>query len=215
MALKSSIIKITLTYMLLLNNVHNGISDTPNIPLKPTPTQIVIEDISEGRQLKSLDLVASSGQKLSSEKLRSKKCLLITFFPKCFTGNCTSQLTSIRDSYSDFQKAGIEVWAVSTDPAEGPQGQKAFAKFLKLPFPLIPDTDRKISKMFGAVQSEKQMALRMSVFVDKEGVVRWIDKQIDPRNHARDVLARYKAEIAVPKVEKEAQTTSENTRPPK
>jgi len=123
-------------------------------------------------------------------ELRGKKSLLITFFPRCFTGNCTSQLTSLRDVYPQLQKADIEVWAVSTDQASGPHGQKAFAKFLRLPFPLIPDPDRKLCLQFGAVHTKEQMAARMSVFIDKGGQVKWIDKQISPRTHGADVLAR-------------------------
>jgi peroxiredoxin Q/BCP len=122
--------------------------------------------------------------------LKGRRHLLLTFFPRCFTGNCASQLTSLRDSYTALQKAGVEVWAVSTDPADGPQGQRAFSKHFKLPFPLLPDTGRKISLAYGAVQSKDQVAARMSVFIDKNGIVRWIDKQINPRTHGADVLAR-------------------------
>lgn len=122
------------------------------------------------------------------ESLRGKKNLLLTFFPRCFTGNCASQLSSLRDNYDDLQKAGVEVWAASTDPAEGEKGQRAFARHLKLPFPLLPDTRREISLLYGAVQSREQMAARMSIFIDTNGTVLWIDKQINPRTHGEDVL---------------------------
>lgn len=126
-------------------------------------------------------------------ELRGKKSLLITFFPRCFTGNCTSQLTSLRDAYPALQKAGVEVWAVSTDQADGPHGQRAFGKFLRLPFVLLPDPDRKLCLQFGAVRTKEQLAARMSVFIDKTGQVLWIDKQISPRTHGADVLSRLQA----------------------
>ena len=150
-----------------------------------------------GQPSPPLTVVDASGQKRSLLQLRGKKALLLTFFPRCFTGNCTSQLTSLREVYPSLQKAGVEVWGVSTDSAQGRWGQRAFAKHLQLPFPLIPDTDRKISLACGAVQTRQQMAARMSVFIDKNGVVRWIDKQMDIRSHGKEVVARVQAEAAM------------------
>ena len=53
------------------------------------------------------------------------------------------------------------------------------------------------------MQSKDQMAARMSVFIDKNGIVRWIDKQINPRTHGADVLARVQADAkAIPPITK-------------
>lgn len=124
-----------------------------------------------------------------SSDLRGRRWLLLTFFPRCFTGTCARQLTSLRDCYPALQKAGVEVWAVSTDGADGPDGQRAFAHHLKLPFALLPDVDRKLSLSFGAVLTREQMAARMTVLIDSQGIVRSLDKQINPRTHGSDVLA--------------------------
>lgn len=168
-----------------------------NSPLASSAQDISAQCPIIGNVAPSLSLFDASKRRHALSDGRGRRALLITFFPRCFTGNCASQLTSLRDSYPALQKAGVEVWAVSTDPADGSQGQRAFSKHLKLPFPLFPDTDRKISLAYGAVQSKDQMAARMSVFIDKNGIVRWIDKQINPRTHGADVLARIRAEAKV------------------
>ncbi len=170
----------------------------PKAAPKNGSNQLPVVPIIIGQKVPVLSVVDAFNRPRRLADLRGKRHLLLTLFPKCFTGNCTDQLISLRDSYSDLQKQGVEVWAVSTDAADGPKGQRAFAQHLKLPFPLIPDTDRKISLAFGAVQSKEQMAARMSVFIDKEGTVRWIDKQIDPRTHGADVLTRLQEESASP-----------------
>ena len=123
-------------------------------------------------------------------ELKGKKNVLLTFFPKCFTSNCTSQVSSLRDSYHQLQAKDVEVWAVSVDAAGGSKGQRAFAKELHLPFPLLPDTQRKICLLYGATQATNQLAARMSVFIDKTGTIRWIDKQINIKTHGADVLTR-------------------------
>ena len=85
------------------------------------------------------------------------------------------------------------MWAVSADPAEGHKGQRAFAAQLNLDFPLIPDTDRNLSILFGAAYSRLQLPSRMSVLIDKAGIVRLIDKQINPRTHGVDMVAKLRA----------------------
>ncbi|RYZ78307.1 MAG: peroxiredoxin family protein [Proteobacteria bacterium] len=135
-----------------------------------------------------------NGKTHSTNELVGKKNLLVTFFPKCFTFNCTNQITSLRDVYAQLRENDIEVWGVSTDEAEGIKGQKAYAHHLKLPFLLIPDPSRKICLLYGAVNDRKQMAARMSIFIDKHGIVRWIDKQMYPPTHGKDVLTRLKNE---------------------
>lgn len=122
--------------------------------------------------------------------LKGKKYLLLTFFPKCFTGTCSKQLESLRNAWPQLQENDVEVWGVSVDPAAGEKGQRAFAEFLKLPFPLLPDTGRNLSILYGAAQSPNQTSSRMSVLIDKQGIVRWIDKQINPTTHGLDVVAK-------------------------
>ncbi len=124
--------------------------------------------------------------------LKGKKYLLLTFFPKCFTGTCSKQLESLRDAWPKLQENDVEVWGISVDPAEGEKGQRAFAEFLKLPFPLLPDTGRNLSILYSAANSPNQTSSRMSVLIDKQGIVRWIDKQINPTTHGLDVMAKIK-----------------------
>ncbi|RYX84908.1 redoxin domain-containing protein [bacterium] len=124
--------------------------------------------------------------------LRGRKNLLLTFFPRCFTGKCKTQLSSLRDSFGGFQLADTEVWAVSVDAAGGEQGQKAFAQSLKLPFAMLPDEGRNICYLYGAAQTPTDLAKRQSVLIDKEGVVRFIDRAVAPETHGDDLLTHLK-----------------------
>ena len=125
--------------------------------------------------------------------LRGQKNLLLTFFPKCFTGGCANHLSSLRDKQKEFDDLNTQILAVSVDAAEGEKGQKAFAEQWKLTFPLLPDTSRALSKLFGAAQTDKQLAARMSVFVDKTGVVRWVDTDVHVATHGADALEKIRA----------------------
>ncbi len=162
----------------------------------PTLARATQPTLSVGQTAPLIDVIDASGTPRHLADLRGRKAVLLTFFPKCFTGNCTNQVISLRDSYADLQKLGVEVWAVSTDAAEGPHGQRAFIQRYKLPFALLPDGARTICLAYGAVKSKEQMAARMSVLINKDGKIAWIDKQMNPRTHGADVVARLKQENA-------------------
>ena len=119
--------------------------------------------------------------------LRGKSNVLLTFFPKCFTGGCANHLTSLRDKTAEFARTNTRIWAVSIDPADV---QIAFAKSLSLPFPMLPDTGRHLSMLYDAAQSVDELSARYSFLIDKSGIVRWIDHDVHVQTHGADVLAK-------------------------
>lgn len=153
-------------------------------------------EVKEGQAAPDFIVSDMNGTRRRLSDLKGRKHLLLTFFPKCFTFYCGQQLASLRETYSQLQAADVEVWGVSVDTADGERGQRAYAKHLALPFPLVPDEGRNLSLLYGATQSPTQSATRMSVFIDKSGIVRRVDKQINPQTHGEDVLAQLKSYIA-------------------
>lgn len=129
----------------------------------------------------------NNGNPRKLSDLRGRKNLLLTFFPKCFTGGCAGHLASLQQQLPDFERASTEVWAVSVDAAPD---QFAFAAKLGLQFPLLPDTSRTLSMLYGAAQNTNDMAARMSVLIDKTGVVRWVDTDVQVQTHGADVLQK-------------------------
>lgn len=169
----------------LLENLEQAASLLAQIG-DPTPKFEV------GQPAPEFTIADMNGKIRTLGEFRGRKHLLLTFFPRCFTGNCKAQLSSLRDEYTLLQANDLEVLAVSTDPADGEKGQRAYAQYLKLPFDLLSDTGRNLSILYGAANSVNQMAARQSVLIDKNGIVRWIDKQVNPTTHGADVLAKMK-----------------------
>ncbi len=68
--------------------------------------------------------------------------------------------------------------SVDSSPAN-----RAFAKQESIDFPLLSDFQRKVSKDYGILNEERGFANRATFLVDKEGVIRFIQKgneAIDP-----------------------------------
>lgn len=131
----------------------------------------------------------ASGKTWTLSQLKGKNVLL-TFFPKCFTGGCANHLSSLRDHQKEFDAANTQILAVSVDPAQGDKGQLAFTRQWGFTFPLIPDTSRALGKEFGAIQNDDELAARMSFLLDRTGVVRWIDTDVHVQTHGADVLSK-------------------------
>lgn len=151
-------------------------------------SSIVASSIVVGHLAPDFSVRDANGQMQSLGARRGKKNVLLTFFPKCFTGGCTEHLSSLRDEYANFIHNDTDIIAVSVDAAEGAQGQRAFAAKYGFPFPLIPDTNRGLSRLYGAVQTSDDMDSRLSILIDKNGVIRWIDRDVQVSTHGADVL---------------------------
>ena len=128
----------------------------------------------------------TQGKKISLASLRGHNVVL-TFFPHCFTGGCESHLASLRDTYAALQGSGAQVVAISTDDAPT---VAAFARELRLPFPTLSDPKRQIALAYGAVQNATEAPSRLTILIDKTGVVRWIDTDVRVQTHGADVLSK-------------------------
>lgn len=104
-----------------------------------------------------------------------KKTVLV-FFPGAFTGVCTKEMCTIRDSLSHLSSLMAQVVAISVD---SPFANKGFADANKLTFPVLSDYSREVIRQYGIVHDgfsglNGYIAAKRSVFVlDKDAVVRY------------------------------------------
>ncbi len=122
--------------------------------------------------------------------------VLLYFYPKDDTPGCTKEACAITDVYKDFKKQGVVVLGVSKDSTKS---HKKFAEKYNLPFTLLADTDIAVAQLYGAWQ-EKTMfgktALgmkRISYLLDTEGKIIKVYPDVDPPNHALQILNDVKA----------------------
>lgn len=117
---------------------------------------------------------------------------LVYFYPKDDTPGCTAQACGIRDSWDEFEAAGVAVVGVSFDSE---QSHRHFRKRHRLPFALAADTDRAIAAAFGVYQARRlshrmlPFARRVAFLIDKNGRVAQVYPRVNPAHQARQVLA--------------------------
>ncbi len=129
---------------------------------------------------------ASDGSTISLRDFKDKKNLVLYFYPMDNTPGCTREARAFRDAADGFKKAGTAIVGVST---QGIDSHKRFSANNELPFPLIADTDRKISKAYGVLKENGRTAERATFLIDKKGKIRRVWPKVSITGHADEILA--------------------------
>jgi len=142
--------------------------------------------LEAGSPMPTFELTDNNGQIVRSQDLAGKSYLL-WFYPKARTPGCTKEAQAIRERYTEFQAAGVQIFGISFDE---PEANQRFVEAESLPFRLLSDTDRKLAVAVGAADSVSTMfARRISYLVGGDGKVRKAYDDVDPSAHAAVVLA--------------------------
>ena len=146
--------------------------------------------ISEGDSVPKFEVEDADGNKVKSSDFKGKKHV-IYFYPKDFTPGCTTEADEFSKDYKKFQKAGIEVIGISPDNVDS---HRKFCDKMKIPYPLLADTEKEISKQFGVWGKKKFMGReymgvnRSTFLVDEKGKVFKIFSKVKPAGHSKEVL---------------------------
>ena len=99
------------------------------------------------------------------------KWIVLFFYPLDFTAVCPTEIKGYAEVNAKFEELGAQVLGASIDSAFSHQAwiNKDFGG--KLPFPLIGDVTKEISRKYGVLMEEKGIALRGTFIIDPNGVV--------------------------------------------
>lgn len=130
------------------------------------------------------------GKKISLAGYKGKK-LILYFYSEAGSPTCTIESCNLRDHYSLLQKNGFEVLGISPDDEKT---QKKFEIKYKLPFPLIADTENKITGIYGVHDMKKLFGreymgiLRTTFVIDEKGIIQKIFYKPKNKAHAQEIL---------------------------
>lgn len=184
---RSSLVVVTVA---LLNAACGGdptgsaTSDSATSSAQPSKA----EGLAVGDDAPKVKLELQDGKTVDLAAMRDK-FVLVYFYPKDDTPGCTVEANGVRDAWGDFQAAGIEVFGVSTQDAASHQ---LFIEKYKLPFPLVVDTSGDVARAF-EVPMKNGMASRQSFLIGKDGKIKAVWPQVNPSEHAGEVLAAAKS----------------------
>ena len=109
--------------------------------------------------------------------------IVLAFFPGAFSGTCTKEMCTFRDSASELNTVGATVVGVSTDTFFALKG---WADAQQFTFPLLSDYNREVLGTYDVVNPDmiglKNIAKRAVFVIDRHGVVRYREVLDDARN---------------------------------
>jgi len=143
-----------------------------------------------GDQAPDLAVPATGGREINLRDLQGQWVVLF-FYPKAFTPGCTSQACGMRDANQDLMDLGVTVLGASTDTVKT---QEEFKAKHQLPYDLLADHDKKLSRAFDAL-GLLGFNKRMTFIINPEGTVTDVIDSVSVGSHDADVIRMLKARM--------------------
>lgn len=150
--------------------------------------------LKTGDKAPSINALDQNGNRISLDEYKGSK-VVIYFYPKDDTPGCTAEACSLRDNYDILLGKGFKIIGVSADNGKS---HVKFAEKFSLPFPLIPDTDKKVILDYGVWGRKKFMGrefdgiIRTTFVIGEDGTILKIFEKVDTKDHANQILAEFK-----------------------
>jgi len=146
-------------------------------------------EVKEGMKAPAFEARDQHNALVRLADFQGKSAVVLYFYPKDDTPGCTAEACSLRDGFQAIQAAGAVILGVSADTT---QSHKAFAEKFHLPFSILADPDRRIIETYGVKMPLLGMAKRITVLIDRQGVVRKVITDVRTKDHDQQVLALLK-----------------------
>jgi peroxiredoxin Q/BCP len=147
------------------------------------------EELKVGDKAPDFELKGSDGKTYKLSDFRGKQPVVLAWFPKAFTGGCTKQCTSYARGNDGLKKLNVAVFTASVDDVDT---NTKFAESLGAKYPILSDPSKKVAEAYGVVHEGRAVPERWTFYIDKEGTIRAIDKQIKTEMAAEDTAAKLK-----------------------
>jgi peroxiredoxin (alkyl hydroperoxide reductase subunit C) len=101
------------------------------------------------------------------------KWSVVVFYPADFTFVCPTELEDLADHYAEFQKLGVEIYAVSTDTHFAHKAWHDTSDAIKkVDYTMIGDPTGAITRNFDVMIEEEGLALRGTFLINPEGQIK-------------------------------------------
>ncbi len=118
--------------------------------------------------------MTKEGQPVSSEYLKGKPHILILFLGNSCT-HCNQQIQAFSGKAGEFEKAGLPIYAISTDKPD-----EVAAAGNPPPFTIYSGTDTLAFKALDAWDDFEHKPLHATCFIDADGLMRWQHVSFEP-----------------------------------
>lgn len=136
------------------------------------------DELKVGDKAPDFELKGSDGKTYKLSDFKGRQAVVLAWFPKAFTGGCTKECKSIHENSEKLKPLHVAYFTASVDT---PEQNKKFAESLEVDYPILSDPDKKVAEAYGVVDAKHKFAQRWTFYVDKDGVIKEIDKGVQKR----------------------------------
>ena len=112
---------------------------------------------------------------VTDQDLRGKWSVVF-FYPADFTFVCPTELGDLADNYAEFQRLGVEIYAVSTDTHFTHKAWHDTSDTIaKIEFPMVGDPTGTLARNFDVYIEEDGLADRGTFVVDPDGKIQLVE----------------------------------------
>lgn len=123
-------------------------------------------------------------EQLALSALRGKNVIL-AFYPADWSGGCTKEVCTLRDTFAELSKLNATVLGISGDYVFS---HHEWAKHHNLQFPLLSDHDHRVARLYTSFDDSTGFNKRTVFLLDKDGRIRYSNpafKAGDPQDYRR------------------------------
>ncbi len=146
--------------------------------------------LTAGDSAPDFELAASDGNtyRLSDvlASLEEGGGVVLAWYPRAFTSGCTLECKSFAEEGHLISAYNVRYFMASVDPLEE---NKRFASAMKANFPLLSDADKSVASAYGVLHQDR-FAFRVNFYLDANGKILAIDRNVNPATAAPDIAAR-------------------------
>ena len=145
--------------------------------------------VKEGNKAPDFSGKNQDGKSVRLSSFKTKKNVVLYFYPKDMTPGCTTEACDFRDQFKKFKNTII--LGVSSD---SPERHRKFIDKYNLPFELIADENKKICMKYGVWQEKKLYGkifmgiVRSTFIIDKAGTVKKIIPKVKVKGHIEEIV---------------------------
>jgi peroxiredoxin Q/BCP len=147
------------------------------------------DSLEVGDMAPDFSLQGTDGKTHQLSDFRGREAVVLAWFPRAYTKGCTIECKSLAENGHLLRKYQVSYFMVSVDELEE---NKGFAAEQKADFPLLSDPSKQTARDYG-VLSMGGWAKRHTFYINSEGRIVEIDKDVKPATSAQDMAAKLEA----------------------
>lgn len=142
--------------------------------------------LTVGAKAPDFTLPSTAGGNFSLHKDFKNKVGIVYFYPKDFSAGCTVEACAFRDAFEMFRGIDVPVVGISADDLET---HKRFREAHKLPFHLLTDADKSVSKSFDVLAPIIGFIQRVTFLIDDTMTIAAVYQDLfDARSHIDEMI---------------------------